>query len=204
MRRKFLICLFAGSLIFWTTSAYSGTNDTARYSTKGHAKAKDIDMTFKYPSTWEASEGERPNIVQKFSKNLGNGITLTCGLMIKNIPTEATSFSEKEIAAEIFSEAGIRTLLGSPASFELLEHKQTKYDGQPGARSSFIEKKSRVGVEIYSHVLQHVFLYKNKIVLLSCAVGGLKSNSDEVESAYKKYLPSFILMGASIVLNDKW
>jgi len=39
----------------------------SKFDSKNHPKAKGDWVTVRYPTGWEAKEGERPNIVQKFS-----------------------------------------------------------------------------------------------------------------------------------------
>ena len=40
---------------------------SAKFDTKNHPKAKGVWATVRYPAEWQPKEGERPNIVQKFS-----------------------------------------------------------------------------------------------------------------------------------------
>ena len=39
----------------------------AKFDSKNHPKAKNAWVVVKYPSSWQAREAERPNIVQKFT-----------------------------------------------------------------------------------------------------------------------------------------
>ncbi len=55
-------------LIFATFSIGSAAQVLdAKFDTKNHPKAKGVWATVRYPSAWQPKEGERPNIVQKFS-----------------------------------------------------------------------------------------------------------------------------------------
>lgn len=173
-----------------------------KFFTKSHSKAKGINLSIEYPNTWEKSEGERPNVVQKFSKSLDDGTTIICMILIKNIPTQASFFSEKELIQEMFSEETMKAMVG-PNS-KLLEHIQTKYDGQSGALSSFAIVQERSGIKIFSYILQHTFIYSKKMICIQCMVGGLASNATKIGELYKSYVPLFIQIGNSIVIQDKW
>lgn len=39
----------------------------SKFDTKNHPKAKGVWATVRYPIGWQSKEGERPNIVQKFT-----------------------------------------------------------------------------------------------------------------------------------------
>jgi len=46
--------------------------NTSVYRSYDHSKAKGLDFSIKYLNTWIRAEGNRPNIVQKFTKEIGN------------------------------------------------------------------------------------------------------------------------------------
>lgn len=199
----FVFFIMASSLAYAQTSDIDAfkLNQTQKFFTKDHPKAKGINISLKYPKSWIAEEGERPNIVQKFIKVLDDGITISCMIAIWDIP-EAGDFSDEEIVQEIFSEEGMKLLLG-PNS-KLLKHMLTKYDGQPGALSSGVTVEERSGIKVCSYFLRHTFVYSKKVVLVGCAVIGLLSNANKIEELYKKYEPLFLQIGNSIVIHDKW
>jgi len=176
--------------------------DTLKYSTKDHPKAKGLDISLEYPKDWEAKEGERPNIIQKFSESFKDGSSVMCLILVKDLPSQVKMFSDEDVAKEMFSEEVIKSMF--PGNSQLLEHTQTKYDGQPGALSSFAMVQERSGIQIFSYVLQHAFIYSGRMVSVQCTVGGLASNNENIQSLYKEYLPVFIQIGNSIILHDKW
>lgn len=60
--KKFTL-LFLSILCFITYAQVLNS----KYDSKHHPKVKDVWATVRYPTGWEVKEGERPNIVQKFS-----------------------------------------------------------------------------------------------------------------------------------------
>jgi hypothetical protein len=72
------------SLIFLVTSTLACAQQfDMRYDSRGHPKAKGVWVAVKYPSGWKAQEGERPNIVQKFSGDY-NGLYTVLSLQVLN------------------------------------------------------------------------------------------------------------------------
>ncbi|MCK4401944.1 hypothetical protein KAW08_06560 [bacterium] len=202
--RFLLFFLMASSLAYAQTSDIDAfkLNQTQKFFTKYHLKAKGVNISIEYPKDWEAKEGERPNIVQKFSRAFEDGSSVMCLILIKDLPSQVKIFSDEDIAKEMFSEEVIKSML--PGNSKLLEHRQTKYDGQQGALSSFVMVQERSGIQIFSYVFQHAFIYSKKMIFVQCTVGGLSSNSKKIEKLYKSYAPLFIQIGNSIVIHDKW
>jgi len=58
---------------------------TNRYSSNGSGKAKGVPFSIQYPKTWIAKSGNRPNIVQKFTSESGQGKE-TLMVQVRNIP----------------------------------------------------------------------------------------------------------------------
>lgn len=177
-------------------------NQVHKFFTKDHPKAKGLNISIEYPQNWEATEGERPNIVQKFIRTFDDGSSVICLILIKDLPSQAEIYSDEDIAEEMFSEEVMRSMFQGDS--KLLEHKRTKYDGQPGALSSFVMIQENSGVQIFSYILQHAFIYSNKMISIQCMVGGLSANREKLDELYSSYSLLFIQIGNSIVIHDKW
>ena len=85
------------------------------YRTKGHPKAKGLDLQIEYPRSWSKREGNRPNVIQFFSSNNRRGPAHAL-IMTRDLVKEAqgelsrqeiralmTPDGSKELASEIFS-----------------------------------------------------------------------------------------------------
>ena len=64
-------------------------------SIKDHKKSKDINLKLKVPQGWEVKEGDRPNIVKKFTKNDNIYLILT---------TDNTNFFSRSESEELLSD----------------------------------------------------------------------------------------------------
>ena len=76
----------------------------SKFDTKNHPKAKGVWVTVRYPTEWEAKEGERPNIVKKFS-GYYKGIFVMLALQIRDagepIEQECAGMSTSEFSSAL-------------------------------------------------------------------------------------------------------
>ncbi len=172
-----------------------------KYSTEGHPKAKGIKLSIEYPSNWQRSEGERPNIVQTFTSDSSKNFK-QCLILIKDIPSFMELLSTEELSYEMFTQETLKQMVPEGATF--VKGEQTKYDGQPGAWMIYVIQSQRAGLTVEIYMLQHMFLYSSKLILLQCGVAGLAGSTSTAEQEFTRYLPIFQLIGNSIVIYDKW
>jgi len=180
--------------------AFLGGQKT-KYSTEGHPKAKGINISIEYPSNWQRSEGERPNIVQTFTSDESTSYT-QCLILIKDLPSFMKLFSTGELYDEMFTQETLKEMIPESATF--IKGEQTKYDGQPGAWMIYVTQSERAGLTAEIYTLQHMFLFSGKLIVLQCGVAGLAGSGATVENDFTRYLPLFQLLGNSIVIHDKW
>jgi len=181
--------------------AFLGGQKT-KYSTEGHPKAKGINISIEYPTNWQRSEGERPNIVQVFNAGASGGFVPSCLILIKEQPSFLKHFSSEDISEVMFTQETLKEMIPEGAIF--IKGEQTKYDGQPGAWMVYVTQSERAGLRAEMYNLQHMFLYSGKMISLGCSVGGFANASPTVEQEFTRYLPLFHLIGNSIVIHDKW
>ena len=81
------------------------------YKPIGHPKAKGLNFQIKKPLGFEQMEGDRPNIVQKWTKDLEDiDKTITFLILVNNIPKEMQNISQKEWQQYIRFEGGLKEL----------------------------------------------------------------------------------------------
>ncbi|MDD5327841.1 MAG: hypothetical protein PHY02_08520 [Phycisphaerae bacterium] len=173
-----------------------------KYSTKGHPKANGLNISIEYPSNWKSSEGERPHIIQKFTSDASDGLVRMCIIAIKEQPSFMKLFSSDDISQAMFAQETLNELVPEGAIF--IKGEPTKYEGQPGAWLIYISQAERAGLRAEMYILQQMFMYSGKLIVLECSVGGLVDSAATVEQEFTRYLPLFQLIGNSIVLHDKW
>jgi hypothetical protein len=208
MKKQFLILAWV-AITALPQSGFSQTSSLqaflngqkTKYSTEGHPKAKGINISIEYPSHWQRSEGEGPNVVQQFTHGTSN-IFIQCILLIKDQPSFMKLFSSEDISDAMFTQETLKEIVPEGATF--LKGENTKYDGQPGAWTIYMTQSERAGLRAESYILQHMFLYSGKLILVVCGVSGLANSGAQVEQEFTRYLPLFQLIGNSIVIQDKW
>jgi len=107
------------------------------------------------------------------------------------LPDALASLSEADFAAMC------------PVSARLLSGKATRYDGEPGVCVSYTLDQELAGLSFRTVFLQHTVFWRERAVVLQCGVGDVPE-SEEMQAAFEDAKPTFTLMGASIVLLDKW
>lgn len=190
----------------WATLAHGTSTDDVRAFTQGqkikyncisHPKAKGVNVTVEYPSTWHASEGQRPNIVQKFSGKDISGNLVQAILSIKDLGFLAR-FAKDEMLKDDFLREMVTDMGG------LYERSgTTKIDGENAAWVIHTQDIDNASMKMRMKSLMFVVMYKGKNVQLQCAVGALRNDST-LDARFNDYLPVFQLIGNSIVFPDKW
>lgn len=149
-------------LIVLCVNSYSQVLNS-KYDSKNHPKAKGVWATVRYPTGWQSKEGERPNIVQKFTGD-HNGIFVMLSLQILNaggpveaecskmtIPEFTEAFSDKE-ANQIVTNA-----------------KKIRHEGKPGFIYEMSSKLERAGNTVETAHRTMTICYKNTLISTWCS-----------------------------------
>ncbi len=167
-----------------------------KFSTKGHPKSKGVVFSIKYPSSWAAKEGERPNIVQKFVSDNGKGFAMA------TISTKDFSIATKSDIKLILSREGLQLLM--PEGATLITVIPTTVDGEDAGILEYIRDQSQVGTDIRAHSRVIVFFQKKIMIQISFTVGGLKSQASDIAKLMDSHRILFQSMMNSIFFDDKW
>jgi hypothetical protein len=169
----------------------------SKYDSLGHPKAKGIRVTVEYPSSWQAEEGQRPNVVQKFIGKDDSGNSVQAMLLIMDVP-----FLGRLTKDEMLKEESLRNLVKEMGG-TFQKSGTTKIESEPAAWVIFTQDIERVGMTVRTKNLMYLLMYKGKWIQLGCAIGGLL-NDPTTEARFNEYLPVFQLIGNSVILPDKW
>ena len=203
-------CLLSLALLIGlTTNAYTQSlaEDAAafqdgtapKFSTKGHPKSKGAVFTIKYPPSWKAKEGDRPNIVQKFVGK-PNGRIVTALILTRAIPPNEP-FTKADVRAALSPE-GLKGFL--PEGAKLLNLKSTKIEGEPAGLIECSMRVEQAGAEGDMHILMLVFFQGRTMASIQFHVGALSSDPVDLPSRFEELRPLFSMMMSSIVFDDKW
>jgi hypothetical protein len=168
----------------------------SRIDLTGNPKAKGLSIAVKYPTGWEVNDGERPNIVKKFSYNYSDYMALLM-VQVKNVPKEALpeikSFTLRdwqEVLSEIgaVSNSSTLSLEGQKVYVSDISLKLDRMN------SSFIQKYRVAGL-----------FYRDKWIWLWCGVGANASMSmSQVDSRFRTITPICYQFFNSLVLLDRY
>jgi hypothetical protein len=165
-----------------------------KFSVLGHAKAKGTNFSIKYPQSWMAKEGERPNVVQNFVSDNGKGLEMAM-ILTKTIPPEEP-FSQ----ADILSTQGLASFM--PQGGKLLRTSSTKIEGEPAGLFEYTHRQQRAGMEIEMHYMGLAFFQGRTLVTVMCSVYG--SSAGEASRRFELFRPLFSIMMNSIIFDGKW
>jgi uncharacterized membrane protein YhaH (DUF805 family) len=188
-----------GTLVTSTTKELL-SGEWAEYSLKSHPKAEGLNVSLKYPKSWNAREGIRPHIVQKFTGPIEGGLSPSCMVIVQSMPTWAGLLLQGQIAAETLKE-NLKEMIPNGATF--LDAGQSKLDGEPCAWVKYSHGSERAGVQVRMYCLQYMLFYRGNVLAIECGVGGV-ADDPVLRDAFTSYLPVFQMIGNSIVIHDKW
>lgn len=161
-------------------------------SIKNHEKAKDVNLKIKIPQGWEIKEGDRPNIVKKFTKN-GN----TYLILIKD---NMTFFSRGQSRELLGNENFINEFVEETSSFmtdaEVIDKSVVTVDTYPAVTFKVRGKMERSGVTIPMIMRCWIVFYEDKLVFLQ---------SMGIDNAEFKALEQlYFLLTNSVIFPDQY
>lgn len=170
------------------------------FKTKGHVKSKNTDWQIKVPKSWKAEEGDRPNIIQKFTSDYGSG-NKSIMLIVKEMPLPKGYKITKKELIELYTEKEIKGMV--PEGGKFISFTKMTFDNNIGAMLEFEQIVDRLDFNIKMRAVLFMFVKGDKWYLLQCNVGSEKVNSD-LSLEMKKYIPLFKLVANTIVVNDQY
>ena len=169
------------------------------YTTKGHFKAKGVDMQIKFPQSWKAYQGERPNIVQKFVSENGEG-KVTAMIIITNIPQDELELMSNISNYEYFSYVETDNLI--PPNSKFISRENVKLDRYDGVKLIYETSGDRMGYKIKMKTFCLMTIVSEKVVNLMFAV--VEEDGGTIEEKFKKNESLFELMGFFTVFPEQY
>jgi hypothetical protein len=159
------------------------------YNSRGHPNANGLEIRLMYPADWEAAEGIRPHIVQRFvRRHVGDNCALEVHDLGKPVPREKIRATVREA-----NNSGI------PDGFQVTKQTDTLIDGLPAVSTLAVGKLTTVAFETAAMILITSTIYKADLIGISC-VGGDSNNEDEI----LRKLALFVRVQNSVVIENQW
>jgi hypothetical protein len=179
---------------------YNGQRVT--FSTRGHPKAKGVNINIEYPVTWKAEEGKRPNVVQVITSENGRGQEMAI-ILVKDIGLpKGIVFTKRELNT-LLQEAMMSFL---PEGATSLSAKITTVDSIPAAMLQYILRAEATGTPMLGALLVYTTVVNGMLVNVQFMVGAPEEVMSQraVLKHMARFLPLFHLMANSIIFPDQW
>ncbi len=172
---------------------------TYTFKTKNHQKSKGTDWQLNIPYSWLAEEGNRPNIIQKFTSDVGDGFQMIM-LMVYDLPSEYKNLTEDEIDQQ-FDETDFESIL--PEDATLLSFNKITIEGCKGGMLIFEKTGERLDIKMEMQICLFFFVKDRQNYQIMCTVSSDDNNKD-LTKEMEKFLLLFKSVANTIVLNSKY
>ena len=172
------------------------------YRTKGHPKAKGLDVQIEYPKSWKPREGKRPHVVQFFRSQNGHGAVMM-SLLIQSLPDEvAKELTNKDLKTLFADKNEIESM--APEGAKVLNSKSIVLDNQNGAMLVLEIEKQRLDLKqkMLSH--QYMTMYDKKFIILNLAVRDTKGDTEGLNEIFQKHKKLFWLIANSLIIQNQY
>lgn len=169
------------------------------YSTKDHAKAKGLELTFSYPVSWKAAEGDRPNIVQKFTSENGHGLEMFL-VMVKDLPLPPGYVITEQELDEFFTESELEGML--PENSKFISAMPVILDNHKAGVILFDQKVQRLDITKTLRMQMYVTIIKEKMVFLQFMVTDREDAT--LQARFDKFEPLFKMIANSFVIQNQY
>ena len=192
--------LLTYQFIDWPTEEFTlGYNRVFR--TKNHPKAKDVDFQIRYPISWRSEEGERPNIIQKFTSENGRGLE-GFSLMVMDIPLPPDYTITEQDLDDFFVESELKGMV--PEGGKFISAKPIVLDKHKGAMIIFDYTGQRVDITITARNLWFITIYETKMIQIFCAVSALPDEESELKERFNRFEPLFKMIANSFIIQGQY
>lgn len=166
-----------------------------------HPKAKGLRLKLTLPQSWMPSEGERPNIVQKFRSGAGFG-SVDFLLQVMSPPTlNGKKVTDAQLRQSLMNDP-VEDF--APDGCSLKESKRMKIEGLPAIRLTLEMTEERLDIRISCVMETLIVCMDSKLVYLNSSIGGPAKEIDRLRSLHAKYLPTIRQIQNSLVWLDAY
>lgn len=173
----------------------------SKFDTRNHPKAKGVWATVRYPTGWTVKEGERPNIVQKFTGEY-SGMFVVLALQILDaggpVEKECSAMSTNDFA-EAFSD--------KPNGQVAYNVKKTSHEEKPAFIYDIQSKLERAGISFTTSNRVMTVCYKKTLISAWCSPSVIDVPTKSMTSTARELnlaQPLCFQYFNSLVLMDKY
>lgn len=171
------------------------------FRTKGHPKAKGVDLSLSLPASWSKREGNRPNIIQFFQSKAGHGPVI-CNIMVKTLPLPAGTVLSKDELKEFFQPNELKDMAAEGETF--VEAKSLVLEGSPAGMIVSDITKQRMDIKLTTRMTQFITIQGTSMIFIQFMVAPLPESKESLDDLQKQHMPTFQLIANTFVYNDKY
>jgi hypothetical protein len=173
------------------------------FTSEGHPKSKDIHLTMEYPGSWLAEEGNRPNVVQKFTSEGGKGLEIAV-ITIVRIPIPANTDITSADIDDALSVQSLKDM--APEGARTLVTRRTKIDNQPTGYAECVFTQERANKRLLMYMQSYVIYYEGRLIIVQYQIGDIESaeSLQLLETRRKAFAPLFDQMANSLIIHNQY
>lgn len=202
--KRISLAVICATLVFGNEAPASPSQDLQQFASgqkftfdsNGHKKAKGIQVTIEYPTSWKPEEGVRPDVVQNITGRSEDGRLLQCILAIRK-----TSLLMRLVEKDLVAPDSMRDMAKEMGA-EYIGGDTIKIDGQPAGWMELTQDREHSGVKITMYSLWYMMPYNGRLVLVQFMAVGSPGDV-RTRQVFSSYLPLFHAMANTIRFPEK-
>lgn len=181
---------------------------TYTFNAKGHRKSKGTNWQIKIPKSWYAKEGDRPNIIQKFISECGNGTEMML-LLVKDVNDvfDLSDF-EKELGDEkndflkeiFYSEEMILAMV--PENGKLLSKQKISIALNEAVMFIYEYHTKTLDFELKMQTISYMLLVDDRLYLIQSSVS-TNNIYEDLNKKMNKFKPLYMMVANSMIIEKK-
>lgn len=149
-------------ILFFILLNVNAQEFTQKFNTSGYLKAKGSVFSVRFPEGWESVDGDRPNIVRKFSgiyKDYKSILMIQVKKSDVPIESECSSMSAREM---------VDALVGSDSNIKTSNLKKIKHESKPAFIFDINQAIQRAGLDFTVSNRIMTVCHVDKMIMLWC------------------------------------
>lgn len=194
---KYLLILFLFvSRVYSQETAANFYRELCKFETDGVGNSLTLKIRLTIPCAWIAKQGERPNIVKKFTYSLSDKSVISTNLLIKKLPS---NLPQKEMQ-KLLNEEDLKDFVSDGG--KAISARKIKIDGVDGGELiSTLTRESPLGT-IYMNTILYIFVYKNRVIQITYNLGSDSKKKTAIN--FEKYKLLFKYLATKTIFLDKY
>lgn len=169
----------------------------SEYRTKGNPKAGPLDFTISFPKTWKIKRGNRPHILNSWSRKYEN-FFIVANIQVTVAP-QLAAFPDREVYSYLRSDNSFTDWV--PEGGRLISGEHYTIEGIPFMCVSFDAEIKRLDFSSIMRSTLFLSYYNGHIFQINFH---LSNNENELDKIQKKMFPLYKAIMNTLVINNQY